>query len=783
MTKKDKNTTGLIVFVALLAVLFSGECFPVADTWTFLTPGGVSPGNRLDHSAVWDSQNNRMLLFGGYQAGSILNDVQSYNGSSWVKLTVTGDSPSGREFHSTAWDSTNNRILLFGGFALTCTGAVSDTNDLWAFDGTGWTKINPSDTPPGPRRYHNTVWDTKNNRLLMFGGTSFGVYKDELWSYDGVRWTKLNPVGTIPTPRAYHAACWDPVNNRMLIFGGFDVGLRNDLYSFDGTNWERINVTGDSPPVRDYVSGVWDSHHNCFVIFGGYTSVGASDTNDAWSFDGVKWTKLNPIGTPPSGWREHSACWDVPNSRMLIYGGTAGANELWALKLNNIPTLAVDSVSVPDTIPANEVTINFSFSDTDADSVTTVDWAYSFDNSSWTIIPQASILGNGYFQGGTGSIKWDVSQFGITKIPVVYFRMKVNDSRDTSGYSVYGPLGINVSDTRPPVWSSDFKAEDIGYGTDNGWVYKVKLSWNPAAEIVGDIIYTLQVRTGDTWAGVLVLTNQTSYEVAGIDGNLEYVFRLKATDVYGNNSIWYETAITCKLKDSLKQEIDVIRDYEVVFENYGNGVREFSKITIPGGSNPQVRWIEIKLLEPNLYEINAYDNSDKIIAHPVFRKPVELTLIYDRKNVLKLGFEEKNLGIFYETERKEWVNEGGEVDAQKHTVTTKINHLSLFRISEARRESVLKVVPNSDVITPNGDMINDYVEFRISYPENASTREVRMEVCDIEGAVKLVKTSEGSNTMIWDGRDSDNRILETGIYIVRLSLEKYVYYKTILIGK
>jgi hypothetical protein len=54
------------------------------------------------------------------------------------------------------------------------------------------------------------------------------------------------------------------------------------------------------------------------------------------AFDGT-WSQLMPVGGPPSPRDQHTAIYDPVRDRMVVYGGGAGAGEVWALTLTGTP--------------------------------------------------------------------------------------------------------------------------------------------------------------------------------------------------------------------------------------------------------------------------------------------------------------------------------------------------------------------------------------------------------------------------------------------------------------
>jgi hypothetical protein len=228
---------GLVVYTLLPASpLTRGQ---TSDTWTQISLLGGSPPARSAHSAVWDAANPRMLVFGG-NGGSYFEDLWAYDGAAWAELTPTGTAPPRREEHSAVWDTPNGRMLVFGGFNGNTSTRV---NDLWSFNGTAWTQLNPTGSLPVARHGHSAVWDTTGGRMLVFGGfTSPSGRLNDLWSYDGANWTELMPPNSPPV-RTAHTAVWDSTNARMLVFGGSgNTGRLSDLWSYDGGKLDRAHA-------------------------------------------------------------------------------------------------------------------------------------------------------------------------------------------------------------------------------------------------------------------------------------------------------------------------------------------------------------------------------------------------------------------------------------------------------------------------------------------------------------------------------------------------------------
>jgi hypothetical protein len=87
---------------------------------------------RTGHRLVYDSGNDRIILFGGNTVNHerVYYDdtwVLSLSENTWTKLPVEGPSPRGE--HAMAYSSDHNKVLLFGGVGLT-----NRLGDTWVFD-------------------------------------------------------------------------------------------------------------------------------------------------------------------------------------------------------------------------------------------------------------------------------------------------------------------------------------------------------------------------------------------------------------------------------------------------------------------------------------------------------------------------------------------------------------------------------------------------------------------------------------------------------------------------
>ncbi len=249
--------------------IYHQPSYRVPPTWhkskTVQAEQGEIPSKRKSFGMVYDYIDDRMVVFGGMNGRQVFDEtyigVPGYRGKmTWLRVHPQV-SPPARWGHSMVYDDVNNRVLVFGGFDAN----NQPLNDLWAYtpfgggDGDGstgdddddvdedvimtniavgagtWTQITSfQDTQrPSPRGgammvfyggdfYHRgaTDYKIKGKRLkvVLFGGTDGKDYFNDLWYYDesesnydidttnGNRWVLADPGGQQspgPTPRAF----------------------------------------------------------------------------------------------------------------------------------------------------------------------------------------------------------------------------------------------------------------------------------------------------------------------------------------------------------------------------------------------------------------------------------------------------------------------------------------------------------------------------------------------------------------------------------------------------
>lgn len=308
----------------------------VSFEWQELATTAVPPA-RFDHALAFDSDQQRLVLFGGRGGGQTFGDTWIYDLATNAWREVQAPGPSARFGLASVYDPNSKAVYLFGG--------QKDAfyNDTWKFDTVTetWSEVVTVGDKPDIRYGHGVTLDRQNNRLVISHGFAADGRHDDTWGLDlGTnQWTNLTPAGDKPLNRCLHDIAYAPFSNSVYLFGGCSSGFgpcpQGDLWSFDlaaGT-WKQVGTSGETPSPRQNPSIVVDETTNRVILFGGQASAAL---NDAWVYDPAAdaWTMIHSAG--PTARKSHDAVFDAVNNRVYLFGGSTAegaANDLWMLQL------------------------------------------------------------------------------------------------------------------------------------------------------------------------------------------------------------------------------------------------------------------------------------------------------------------------------------------------------------------------------------------------------------------------------------------------------------------
>jgi hypothetical protein len=205
---------------------------------------------------VWAGQNGDHNGCPNFSDGWVLSNANDLGGTpNWTQLSTSGRPPAGQQWSTAVYDSVNSVLTVFGGIGIvgvTC----GPTNAVWALsnaNGTGgtptWINLVPQGAPAAPsnRYFVFGIYEPDSNTMTIFGGVPKKGLLNDTWVLSHANgiggtstWTQLRPAGqpSLPVPRGLeYVGGFDNVNNRMIMFGGG---------SFEGPVWSTWVLTDPS---------------------------------------------------------------------------------------------------------------------------------------------------------------------------------------------------------------------------------------------------------------------------------------------------------------------------------------------------------------------------------------------------------------------------------------------------------------------------------------------------------------------------------------------------------
>ncbi len=159
--------------------------------------------------------------------------------------------------------------------------------------------------PPSVRNLPTLVYDAGRAVTVLLDST------DAVWEWEGYTWRRIEaPVGpfSIPLPAAYDHA------RRMTVAIDDDGGT----WGWDGHIWRLLTIAGDGPPPRGQL--VYDPIHQQIISIGGTRAIPNNllATTEIWTWDGVLWTQVVPVGDEPSA--IGTIAYDLARQKVVMAG-------------------------------------------------------------------------------------------------------------------------------------------------------------------------------------------------------------------------------------------------------------------------------------------------------------------------------------------------------------------------------------------------------------------------------------------------------------------------------
>lgn len=288
------------------------SCIAIALVVSFASGCGARSELRIPHAACEGGvcpSAARLILFGGNALDGSplvsLDDTWAWDGTRWTQLHPT-ESPPARANASMA--TLGQRIVMTGGVPA----SMHAFGDTWTWAG-DWVEVTTAHAP-SPRQWAPV--GVLDGTLVLFSGLPDGNQTNDTWTFDGADWTQAHPM-TSPSKR--NRAAMATLGRTVILYGGWgDAGFLDpndigDTWQWSATGWTRL-TPATSPRARDGAVAV--TLGSTVVLFGGGNSLGAQ--NDTWSFDGTTWRQIETAHSPPSRFQ---FCAGVLDGQMVVFGG------------------------------------------------------------------------------------------------------------------------------------------------------------------------------------------------------------------------------------------------------------------------------------------------------------------------------------------------------------------------------------------------------------------------------------------------------------------------------
>jgi hypothetical protein len=218
--------------------------------WTEQRPATVPP-QATDGCAAYDPASGHLIMFGGNNiiptaGGEAFSDTWQWTGANWVKLAPATHPPAAGQCYMTDDQARGDVVLLIYSAGTSSGEAAVQT---WTWNGTNWSQdadlpvtdgLNPISYDPGSK--DDLVYVGETGPCTTTSPTTSACPEvDQLWAFDGTTWTKASSTG--PELGSTSTASVDAATHQMVVLGGirsapsgFVLNAKTWLYSSAGSS-------------------------------------------------------------------------------------------------------------------------------------------------------------------------------------------------------------------------------------------------------------------------------------------------------------------------------------------------------------------------------------------------------------------------------------------------------------------------------------------------------------------------------------------------------------------
>lgn len=290
------------------------------------------PSPRMNARMAFDQKNGVGVLFGGRGsfdgATQLIHDSEEtwfWTANRWVQAFPL-DRPAPRNAHSMVYDTKRERVVLFGGRRepTVVKGDPTLYDDMWVWENSNWTEL-ASASAPAARHNAAMVYDIANDRIILYGGTTLDAETNpqpiyDTWEFDGVSWAQVgaNAAPSVAKP----VLAYDAKRNETILVGLDSTDLSNVMYRYDSTAKTWAKVTPEKMPTcvnEGYM--VYQPTNEKVYWSGGICTSGTPSLDEVFEWDGTNWTKVTTTNAILRSYAQ-SVAFDDKRGNVVLFGGS-----------------------------------------------------------------------------------------------------------------------------------------------------------------------------------------------------------------------------------------------------------------------------------------------------------------------------------------------------------------------------------------------------------------------------------------------------------------------------